>query len=53
MAYRSSQRPTAQAQARVVRVQAQQQQKMLRVTGVLVGVTLAVSGLLTILQRWL
>jgi hypothetical protein len=53
MAYRSQQRPMAPVQARAVRMQTQQQLKMLRVSGALVGLTLAVGGLLTALQSWL
>ena len=52
MAYRSPQRPLNTPRARAAHLQAQQQ-KMLRVTGALVGLTLAVSGLVTLLQRWL
>lgn len=53
MAYRSQQRPMNISKARTARLEAQQQQKMLRVTGALVGATLAVSALVTLLQRWL
>ncbi len=50
MAYRSQQRPTQAPQVRAARLQTQQQQKMLRVTGALVGLTLAVGGLVSFLQ---
>jgi len=56
MAYRSQQGQMAPTQVRAARLQTQQQQqqqKMLRVTGALVGLTLAVGGLLTILQSLL
>ena len=53
MAYRSQQRPMGPVQARAARLQAEQQQKMLRVTGALVGLTLTVGGLLTLLQKLL
>ncbi|MFT3858442.1 MAG: hypothetical protein QM742_13395 [Aquabacterium sp.] len=53
MAYRSQQRPMAPTQARAARLQVQQQQKMLRVTGGLVGATLLVASLVTLLQSWL
>ena len=53
MAYRSQQRPMAPTQARAARLQAHQQHKMLRITGVLVGATLAVSALVSLLQRLL
>lgn len=52
MAYRCPQRPMNTPQARALRMQAQQQ-KMLRVTGALVGLTLAVGMLVTLLQSWL
>lgn len=53
MAIRSTSRPTQPSQVRAARLQAEQQQKMLRVTGVLVGLTLTVGGLVSLLQSLL
>jgi hypothetical protein len=51
MAYRFAQRPIQATQAKAARLQAEQQQKMLRVTGALVGLTLAVGGLISLIQN--